>query len=493
MRFLSIVAALLFAVSAHCQSSIGGKVSPDGAEEIRIDLPEVFHVKNRTGTDGAGLCVWASGKMAGSWGGEPSVCKLFEKLQHEEGGGWPQRVDDEMRDSCPGVRYMQHTGGDPAVLKAVVSSGRIACITYGYSPRYRGPINHMVCAVHFSDRWGAVIDCNFPNTVEWMPSAELVKRWKYGRGGGWLWALCAVPPPPVPSATPFRVQQVPDQRWVQVAPGSDWFDVWMGGTYLGRWQRPDTDKRLSAKPSPEQESEVCTRTDHGVVCNKFSLYGDTYCGYRLAPGQLMAALTKEGMVPDDTKKNYLAIVAGDIRSAECLAALKADPEAAAYLSRCKVRCIEPGNPLIADTRLATGHDFNLVLMGPEDVNGRANVLHRQCDFDGGAKQFMEAVRRADPTYRPENDADLRKAQPKKKNADNDQVEGGQPWYLNPWLIGAGLSVLWLLVPSPVKPFVSALQAIVAGRGNGAPLDLGPLAERLKAIEAQLEGALKKKD
>jgi hypothetical protein len=38
----------------------GGRTSPDGREEIQIDLPGAEHMKNTGGRDGAGLCVFTS-------------------------------------------------------------------------------------------------------------------------------------------------------------------------------------------------------------------------------------------------------------------------------------------------------------------------------------------------------------------------------------------------------------------------------------------------
>lgn len=485
MRFLSVLCLLLASVTGYCQSSqVGGRTSPDGTEEIRIDLPESLHVANTVGTDGAGLCVWASGKMAGSWAGEPAVCALFEKLQREEGGGWPARVDKEMGTSCPGVKYIQHTGGDEKVLEAVLASGRIACITYGYSPRYRGKINHMVCCVHFSRNWCAVLDCNFPGTIEWMPRAEGVRRWRSGPGGGWLWALCSPPPPPIPTSKPFVAQQVPEQRWVQVAPGSDWFDIWSGGVYLGRFHVPQSDKKVSPPLAlTEPEREFCTNTK-GVDCSRVATYGDSFCGRRLAPGQVLDAMQKEGMVPDDLKRNYVAVVAGGLRAQEMMDALNSDPECKAYLARCKVRCIDPASPLIAGTKLNSGTDCSLVVMGPEDQNGRAVVLHRQNDFAGGAKAFMEAIRKADPTYTPDSDRDHRKPDKNPLSGPNAKGEEGPAFYTQGWFWSLVLALVALLVPTPLKPLVAMLQALVNRNGNGAAVDLGPILERIKQLESK---------
>ena len=55
---------------AHFEATVGGPRHPDGTE-LDCDLPEPFHVKNRGGSDGAGLCVFASMRHSGLWADEP--------------------------------------------------------------------------------------------------------------------------------------------------------------------------------------------------------------------------------------------------------------------------------------------------------------------------------------------------------------------------------------------------------------------------------------
>jgi hypothetical protein len=58
-------------------------------------------------------------------------------------------------------------------------------VTYGYSPRYKSKISHMVDCVHFTDKWAAVLDNNFPgeDQYEWMAPDEFLSRWKQVNGG----------------------------------------------------------------------------------------------------------------------------------------------------------------------------------------------------------------------------------------------------------------------------------------------------------------------
>jgi hypothetical protein len=57
----------------------------------------------------------------------------------------------------------------------------------------------MVNCVHFTDRWAAVLDNNFPHSFEWMSPDELLRRAKLGNPGGY-WIVFGLKggPPPVP-------------------------------------------------------------------------------------------------------------------------------------------------------------------------------------------------------------------------------------------------------------------------------------------------------
>ena len=181
-------------------SQVGGRTSPDGKEEITIDLPGNEHLKNCGGVDGLGLCVFTSLAHEGRWQNNPTIANLQATMKSEKGGGWPEKVDQMLKKHAPGTAYVQYSGNDPAILKLALHTGRMPCVTYGYSPRYAKNIAHMVNLVHLSERWTCVLDNNFPgeNAYEWMTPAEFLRRWKLG-GGGWTIILLDAPPPPIPT------------------------------------------------------------------------------------------------------------------------------------------------------------------------------------------------------------------------------------------------------------------------------------------------------
>src|SRR5229473_2691811 len=148
---LSALLLLLVLPTHHAGSSqIGGKTSPDGKEIIICDLPGSEHLKNTGGVGprgpgtGAGLCVFTSIELAGRYQNEISLVGFQKKMTHEPGGGYPDKVDQMLAKYAPNVIYVQYAGKDVTLLKLALKTGRMVCVTYGYSPRYGGPIAHMV-------------------------------------------------------------------------------------------------------------------------------------------------------------------------------------------------------------------------------------------------------------------------------------------------------------------------------------------------------------
>jgi hypothetical protein len=55
-------------------------------------------MKNKGGTDGAGLCVFTSIEIAAHWKNVEQLRGFQEKMTHEQGGGWPENRACEL--SC---------------------------------------------------------------------------------------------------------------------------------------------------------------------------------------------------------------------------------------------------------------------------------------------------------------------------------------------------------------------------------------------------------
>lgn len=183
----------------------GGHVSPDGQVEVVCDLPASQRKKN-IASKGLGCCVFRSLDYAARWQQVPQLYDLPEQMVQAgiPGGGHPQKVDDVMKRFAPHAAYLNDTSGDPAILEAIVVTGRMPCVTYnGHDCHYgmNKSIAHMVCLPYFDRRsgWACISDNNFPadNAFVWMSTDEFLKRWK-GGGDAWVCALLAPPPPPPP-------------------------------------------------------------------------------------------------------------------------------------------------------------------------------------------------------------------------------------------------------------------------------------------------------
>src|SRR4051794_24575544 len=142
------------------RAHVAGPALEDGTE-IDCDLPTSLHVRNRGGSDGAGLCVFASMRHSGLWSDEPVFAALFEWMWARPGGGYPQKVDRmverycfmEKKDKPP---YVQVEGSDLDVLRQAVRAGLMPAVTYYRSPtgRYGGQrIAHMVSLVAAGEKW----------------------------------------------------------------------------------------------------------------------------------------------------------------------------------------------------------------------------------------------------------------------------------------------------------------------------------------------------
>jgi hypothetical protein len=197
----------LLALAALAVGQVAGPVHPDGTE-VDLDLPADRHQRNAAGTDGAGLCVFTSIGMAADWANEPALVDLRDYMRRFPGGGYPQKVTEVITRRCralgvPEPAYLQVQGHDLDLLARAVRGGHLACVTYCHSPtgRYGGRrVAHMVNCVAAragpARRW-AVLDNNYPGTIEWLTEDQFRTAYT-GLGGGWAVILLKPGPPPAP-------------------------------------------------------------------------------------------------------------------------------------------------------------------------------------------------------------------------------------------------------------------------------------------------------
>ena len=189
-----------------------------GGETITASLPATEQIWNvGSKIDHAGMCVDTSIEMAALYSGLEEYRGFRDYwAATAPGGNYPQGVDKQLATyaklkGLPNPKYVQYEGRDiDTILDAIDRSGRMACVTYGYSPRYGNQtIAHMVCSPKCGSngKYGVVRDNNKIGGVgaddghlyEWMSHEELIKRIGHPSGQGWVFVwLNPAPAPPVP-------------------------------------------------------------------------------------------------------------------------------------------------------------------------------------------------------------------------------------------------------------------------------------------------------
>lgn len=205
MRY--VVTVLLLATTAMAAAdsigaSIGGPTTPQG-KPIQCLLPANLHQRNTGGSDGAGLCVYASARHSGRLQNDPAFEGLFDWMRQRPGGSYPEKFKRTLEQFCkdkgyPVPPYVQIESNDLDILRLACKTGRMPGVTYAYGSRYRGKIAHMVSLVHADDQCFTILDNNFPgeNAYEHLSPQEFLRTYSGGRTG-WSIVLLTPPPPPV--------------------------------------------------------------------------------------------------------------------------------------------------------------------------------------------------------------------------------------------------------------------------------------------------------
>lgn len=188
---------------------IGGKLAPDGTTEIHCDLPADQMLKNKGGSDGAGLCVFTSAEHSARWQDISPLIGFRDWMTRYPGGGYPDKLKQKIEQICkerqaPVPDYIQLQGKAELlpILRAACESGRMPAVTYSFSPtgRYGGrKIAHMVSLVFCNEHWVCILDNNFPgpSQLEWISTADFVRSFT-GGANGWAVIFATPGPPPFP-------------------------------------------------------------------------------------------------------------------------------------------------------------------------------------------------------------------------------------------------------------------------------------------------------
>lgn len=210
MQNFPLIAATLLASLLFVQGPrIGGKIAPDGKSEIHCDLPADQMLRNKSGTDGLGLCVFTSCEHSARWQEISPLIGFRDWMTKKPGGGYPDKLQKMIEALCkernqPVPDYIQLQGKSEVlpILKAACESGRMPAVTYSFSPtkRYGGrKTNHMVSLVFLNNDWAGILDNNYPgpDQLEWISTADFLRVFT-GGGNGWAVIFATPGPPPFP-------------------------------------------------------------------------------------------------------------------------------------------------------------------------------------------------------------------------------------------------------------------------------------------------------
>ena len=197
----------LAATLAASAIAVGGSTDPANGTQVQVDFPVSLEMRNiGSRRDGAGMCTQTAIEMSGGWQNVPGIVGFRNWCALQPGGGYPEKIERQLTEyyrqrNMPVPPHVQYEGSDANVLRRLLASGRIACVTYGGQDGvyYRGRIAHMVDLVHFESGRTAILDSNYAGSGRrlWMDQDDFVRRWQMG-GGGWVFAWASPGPPPIP-------------------------------------------------------------------------------------------------------------------------------------------------------------------------------------------------------------------------------------------------------------------------------------------------------
>lgn len=141
-----------------------------------------------------------------------------------------------------------------------------------------------------------------------------------------------------------------------------------------------------------------------------------------------------GTLTDDSARLRITVIGAESDRRSVLGDLASNPALAPWREKTLVRAYPPDHWAVASSGFVTGGRPTIYF---QSTDGK--VLHRQDDYEGGAEQLAQALRKADPSYKPEQDPDKRKPVPLVPD-----VAGIPGWAL----AGGGLLLVFLLTQPP---------------------------------------------
>ena len=184
-----IVAAAIAALGLGLASEGDFKITKQkwptpNRERPIVNLPEQLRQQNWRGPSGQGSCVHASWIMLLRWQGQHAYADYWRKKYGD--GEYYDRMASRL--DAEGIKWAGTVGKtDVAFLEWAHRTRRGAIVTW--SPR------HVVCIVHFDDKWAGILDNNQIDRIKWIPRDQFVREWS--NRGSWAMTPIYTPPPPI--------------------------------------------------------------------------------------------------------------------------------------------------------------------------------------------------------------------------------------------------------------------------------------------------------
>jgi hypothetical protein len=167
---------------------------------------------------------------------------------------------------------------------------------------------------------------------------------------------------------------------------------------------PENEARFGEDPFPggvakDKVPQAVTYQHNGAPCSRSGVF---------------QALTAAGSLTDDRSKMFLTIVGDESMRQGVLRSLETNPQLAALRGKLHVNAYGPTDWQVNQVGFPPG----VTLQGPPDATGASPVLWRFRNAPD-AVALAEAIRKADPNYRPDSDPDpLAKPAPKNPTPDD---------------------------------------------------------------------------
>lgn len=164
-------------------------------------IPAPQHFRNEAGSDGSGLCVYASNVIDGVYQDVPELragkdSDLWKYVKGRPGGSYPEKFENDLKAVGVETAWFQFEGSSDealAIIRHYNSQGLPVGVTMNTGALYNyQPIHHMVSLVHIDDDLACIVDNNDPGKYHWMPRAEFAKRFMDGSKGWFVVILYGV-------------------------------------------------------------------------------------------------------------------------------------------------------------------------------------------------------------------------------------------------------------------------------------------------------------